>query len=275
MQQDKYLYVSLGIGFLIVGLIFFYEDYGPLLGFSGAPSPSQQTMPLDLPPQTEPQTPVTTPSAPNTHTVGVNDDAYSIAVRYGLTVEELVLLNPTKVVETGSKGSDGKPVYNIQVGETLMVGKKKAPSPSASSPKNDVIMQASDYLATIESNCSEPYCPYKPSELQRYRKALQKVEGNSLANRILLDFERILTTYHSNGLRKDKYEMKKHRYKEGETVYDIASQYDVAPADIARYNLQHVTPVMSNGMPITDAEGKVKYNIEKGARLIYFQRIDQ
>lgn len=127
MNQDKFLYYSLGIGFFIVALVFFYEDYSPLFAGSGT-----NATPVEKPvedstetEQTEAPPTVSKPTAPkgNTYTVIEGDTAYSIAADFNLDIKELLALNPGKIIDAGTKTKEGKPIYIVKSGEVLVVKK--------------------------------------------------------------------------------------------------------------------------------------------------------
>lgn len=133
MQQDKFLFTSLSIGFIIVALIFFYEDYSPILGMDSSNSKAATTSqvekrnPIDSdtsrtvvrPIQSE--DPSNSGLRPDSYIVKSGDTPFSIATEFNLSIEELVQLNPRKVIDTGEKTSTGRTKYFVAVGETLVV----------------------------------------------------------------------------------------------------------------------------------------------------------
>ncbi|WP_367391329.1 LysM domain-containing protein [Lewinella sp. LCG006] len=128
MTQDKFLYVSLGIGFFIVAIIFFYEDYSQLFVSDPASnteiprqvdeSTGTDTAPLQPPTETPTTQPVEDDSV---YRVKEGDTAYSIAAEFNLDIKDLVAMNPTKIINTGTKTAEGKPIYIIHAGEVLKI----------------------------------------------------------------------------------------------------------------------------------------------------------
>lgn len=288
--QDKFLYTSLSIGFIIVAIIFFYEDYGPLLGWDTSRLPSQRIEQDggDLPPVRDSDEAAPAPGTESglqpdagTHVVESGETAYRIALKYGMTVQELIALNPQKIKDTGRKSDDGEPIYQILEGEELLVKKKEStlltpptsPPPPPSSSK--AIEAAGDFIAQVDDKCSESYCPYTRSELLQHKKALEELSDNNVAKTLLAQLNKILGTYYSNGLRKDEYKLVEHSYRNGESIHDIAKKYDVDPREIERYNRNTVKPKMTNGRPVIDPNGVAQYEIEPKSKLIIFQKIEK
>ena len=93
-----------------------------------------------------------------------------------------------------------------------------------------------------------------------------------MADVIQSELNRIKKTFYSNGLRKDRYELKQHKVKSGETIYSIAEKYKIDFRDLEKYNPEKVKRKLINGKAIINGDGKVQYEIEKGASLVFFQK---
>ena len=239
MQDNKFLYISLGVGFFIVALVFFYEDYAPLVGLNPEGLVSQQPT-YNYEPPSNNNNAATLPiqsdggSESSFHVVKEGETVFSIAKQYGVTPNQLVSLNPQKITDTGTM-KDGLPVYRINPGDNLRV---KVDSPSFAYNPPDAtggspIDGAADFIASLD--CSDYLCPHSKKKLNKHKEALESTNSNA-AKQILRELVRIDETYYSNGYRTDEYDLTRHKVRNSDTIYTIAQKYGVPVKDIPKYN---------------------------------------
>jgi len=125
MNQDNFLNYSLAIGFSLVALVYFYEDYSSFLGFGGSKKKDKVERFIEEDPGIDTPASIVVPEipeeeAPATYIFKADDSVYSIADKFGLTVEELINLNPDKIKDMGTVTGDKKD-YFILAGDELKV----------------------------------------------------------------------------------------------------------------------------------------------------------
>lgn len=266
-MKNDFLYKSLGVGFFIVALVFFYEDYSSLFGFSS----SSDTPIVDVIDETQEMTPPPDKVSTSYHTVQNGETVYSIAQKYNMLEDRLVDLNLSKIKDTG-KLKDGKPIYDISVGDQLKVvggNGSTTTTPVTTNPISNPIADAGDFIEKL--NCGDSFCPHSKKTLRALQAKLEAL-NTSTARNLVGQLTKIDKAYHSNGLRTDKYDLIQHEVKEGETVYSIQNKYKVKLRDILKYNRKNIKAKMNGGMPEVDPKGRAKYDLTVGSKIIVFPK---
>lgn len=279
-MKDRALYYSLAIGFGIVALIYFYDDYAPVLGLDKNPVVRQPKVEYNEDGvQSSPSHPSTPPfEAPsqgempvvdgNSHIVKENETVFSIAERYDLSVEQLYNQNAGKIKKTSDTDINGNPKYIIKPGTKLNIKSPMQAPPSGA--ETNKIQSASDFVESLGCTESDSRCPYNDKEMDRHIESMKNMPDKSLAKLTLKELEKIKNTFYYIGLRRDEYNFVTHEVGRRDDVYSISAQYDVPVNEILHYNQPRIRQKKIDGVDQFDSDGKGVFEIVENTEFLYF-----